>query len=143
VENIGSDDFSGATSNGFAVANLSGQLSFLNCGNMIDWFNITGGTTGLIWINGNTTFNSPVGTFPILNSTNDTPVQTMNYNYNGSGSRYSNVLSASAAFTRQMLAQARAEYTDRAPMERRTNQTDVLLEQVYFELGSQNLSVTP
>jgi hypothetical protein len=67
----------------------------------------------------------------------------MNYNYNGSGSRYSNVLSASAAFTRQMLAQARAEYTDRAPMERRTNQTDVLLEQVYFELGSQNLSVTP
>jgi hypothetical protein len=143
VENIGNDDFSRATSNGFAVANLTGQLSFLNCGNMIDWFNITGTTTGLIWINGNTTFNSPVSTFPILNSTNDTPVQTMNYNYNGNGSRYSNVLSASAAFTRQMLAQARAEYTDRAPMERRTNQTDVLLEQVYFELGTQNLSVTP
>jgi hypothetical protein len=143
VENIGNDDFSRATSNGFAVANLTGQLSFLNCGNMIDWFNITGGTTGLIWINGNTTFNSPVSTFPILNSTNDTPVQTMNYNYNGSGSRYSNVLSATAAFTRQMLAQARAEYTDRAPMERRTNQTDVLLEQVFIELGTQNLSVTP
>ena len=143
VENIGSDDFSRATSNGFAVANLTGQLSFLNCGNMIDWFNITGGTTGLIWINGNTTFNSPVGTFPILNSTNDIPVQTMNYNYNGNGSRYSNVLSANAAFTRQMLAQARAEYTDRAPMVRRTNQTDVLLEQVFFELGTQNLSVTP
>jgi hypothetical protein len=143
VENIGNDDFGRATSNGFAVANLTGQLSFLNCGNMIDWFNITGGTTGLIWINGNTTFNCPVSTFPILNSTNDIPVQTMNYNYNGNGSRYNNLLSASAAFTRQMLAQARAEYTDRAPMERRTNQTDVLLEQAFFELGTQNLSVMP
>jgi hypothetical protein len=143
VENIGSDDFSGATSNGFAVANLTGQLAFMNCGNMIDWFNITGGTTGLIWINGNTTFNSPVGTFPILNANNDTPVQTMNYNYNGSGSRYADVLSASASFTRQMISQARAEYTDHAPMMRRMNQTDVLLEQVFFELGNQNLSVTP
>jgi hypothetical protein len=146
VENIGNDDFSRATGNGFAAANLTGQLSFLNCGNMIDWFNITGASTGPIWIDGNTTFNSPVGAFPIINGTGDIPVQTMNYNYSTSGSggsRYGDSGSASAAFTRQMLTQARAEYTDRAPMERRANQTDVLLEQVFFELGNKNLSVTP
>jgi hypothetical protein len=28
-------------------------------------------------------------------------------------------------------------------LERRTNQTDVLLEQVFFDLGTKNLSVTP
>jgi hypothetical protein len=146
VENIGNDDFSRATGSGFGVANLTGQLSFLNCGNMIDWFNISGASTGPIWIDGNTTFNSPVGSFPIMNGTGDIPIQTMNYNYSTSGggaTRYGDSGSASAAFTRQMLAQARAEYTDRAPMARRDNQTDVLLEQVFFELGNKNLSVTP
>ena len=69
----------------------------------------------------------------------------MNYNYaDASGStRIPDIGTASAAFTRQMLSQARMEYTDRAPMQRRANQTDVLLEQVFFELGTKNLSVTP
>jgi hypothetical protein len=68
----------------------------------------------------------------------------MNWNYNGGASRYTNDIgSASASYTRQMLAQARAEYSDLAPMQRRTNQTDVLIENVFLELGSINLSVKP
>lgn len=40
-------------------------------------------------------------------------------------------------------AQARAEYSDLAPMARRPDQTDVLLENVLLNLGSVNLSVQP
>jgi hypothetical protein len=145
VENIGSaEDFSRATSNGFTLVNFTGQLSFF-CIQVIDWFNLSGATTGLVWIEGASTFPNPVIPWPVINSTVDTPVQTMNYNFSdGSGStRISDIGTASAVFTRQMLSQARAEYSDRAPMMRRTNQTDVLLEQVFFQLGTQNLSVTP
>jgi hypothetical protein len=112
---------------------------------VIDWFNLSGATTGLVWIEGANTFRNPVSPWPIINSTGDNPVQTMNYNFtDASGStRIPDIGTASAAFTRQMLSQARAEYSDRAPMMRRTNQTDVLLEQVFFQLGTQNLSVTP
>ena len=69
----------------------------------------------------------------------------MNYNFaDATGTvRISDTGTASASFTRQMLSQARAEYVDRSPMMRRTSQTDVLLEQVFFQLGTQNLSVTP
>jgi hypothetical protein len=145
VENIGSaEDFSRATSNGFALTNFTGQLSFL-CIQVIDWFNISGATTGLVWIEGAETFRCPVSTWPIINSTGDTPIQTMNYNYSDgtASARVPDIGTASAAFTRQMLTQARSEYVDRAPMSRRTNQTDVLLEQVFFQLGIQNLGVTP
>jgi hypothetical protein len=145
VENIGSaEDFSRATSSGFALASFTGQLSFLGI-QVIDWFNISGATTGSIWIEGANTFRNPVSTWPINNSTGDTPVQTMNYNFtDASGStRIPDIGTASAAFTRQMLMQARAEYVDRTPMSRRTNQTDVFLEQVYFQLGTQNLAVSP
>ena len=143
VENIGSaEDFSRATSDGFDVKDFAGQLSFLGI-QVIDWFNISGATTGNIWIEGNTTFNNPVSTWPIINSTGDTPIQTMNYNFSSGATRIPDIGTASAAFTRQMLTQARAEYTDRTPMSRRTNQTDVLLEQVFFQLGTQNLGVTP
>ena len=147
VENIGSaEDFSRATSNGFALVSFTGQLSFMGI-QVIDWFNITNGTTGLIWIEGSTTWDSPVSTWPVINSTGDTPVQTMSYNFADSGgpgaTRITEIGIASAAFTRQMLSQARTEYSDRTPMMRRTNQTDVLLEQVFFQLGTQNLTVTP
>jgi hypothetical protein len=145
VENIGSaEDFSRATSNGFALVNFTGQLAFMGI-QAIDWFHLSGSTTGLIWIEGNTTFNSPVSNWPIINSTGDTPVQTMNYNFSGGGgaARISDIGTASSSFTRQMLTQARTEYTNRTPIARRTNQTDVLLEQVFFSLGIQNLSVTP
>jgi hypothetical protein len=145
VENIGSaEDFSRATSNGFALANFTGQLAFLGI-QVIDWFNISGATTGSIWIEGDTTFRNPVTPWPIINSTGDTPIQTMNYNFaDATGTvRISDTGTASASFTRQMLSQARAEYVDRSPMMRRTSQTDVLLEQVFFQLGTQNLSVTP
>jgi hypothetical protein len=88
---------------------------------------------------------NPVSTWPIINSTGDTPVQTMNYQFQDccGTTRLSDIGTASASFTRQMLTQARAEYQDRAPMARRTNQTDVLIEQTFFTLGTQNLSVTP
>jgi hypothetical protein len=145
VENIGgAEDFSRATSNSFALVNFTGQLSFFTT-LVIDWFNVSGATTGLVWIEGANTFRNPVSSWPIINSTSDTPVQTMNYNYSdASGStRISDIGTASAAFTRQMLSQARAEYSDRTPLMRRTNQTDVLLEQVFFQLGTQNLGVTP
>jgi hypothetical protein len=145
VENIGgAEDFSRATSDGFDVANFTGQLSILGI-QVIDWFNISGSTTGSVWIQGANTFRNPVSTWPIINATGNLPVQTMNYNYaDASGStRIPDIGTASAAFTRQMLSQARMEYTDRAPMQRRANQTDVLLEQVFFELGTKNLSVTP
>jgi hypothetical protein len=145
VENIGSaEDFSRATSNGFALVNFTGQLTFMGI-QAIDWFNLSGSTTGLIWINGANTFRDPVSTWPITNSTGDIPVQTMNYNFtDASGTiRLADIGTASAAFTRQMLSQARSEYEDRTPMARRTNQTDVLIEQVFFSLGTQNLGVTP
>jgi len=67
----------------------------------------------------------------------------MNWNYNGGASANTDIGSASAAFTRQMLAQARVEYSDLAPMARRTDQTDLLLENVLLNLGSVNLQVTP
>ncbi len=146
VENIGSsgEDFSRATSNGFALVNFTGQLSFMGI-QVIDWFNLSGSTTGLIWIEGGSVNRDPVSTWPIINSTGDTPVQTMNYQFQDccGTTRLSDIGIASAAFTRQMLTQARAEYQDRAPMARRTNQTDVLIEQTFFTLGTQNLSVTP
>jgi hypothetical protein len=145
VENIGSaEDFSRATSDGFDVANFTGQLSIMGI-QVIDWVNISGSTTGSIWIQGANTFRDPVSTWPIINTTGDLPIQTMNYNYSDASgiARIPDIGTAVVKFTRQMLSQARAEYTDRAPMERRTNQTDVLLEQVFFELGTKNLSVTP
>jgi len=145
VENIGSaEDFSRATSNGFALVNFTGQLSFM-CVQVIDWLNLSGATTGLVWVHGADAFRDPVSTWPIINSTGDTPVQTMNYQFQDSGStiRLSDIGTASAAFTRQMLTQARSEYEDRTPMTRRTNQTDVLIEQIFFSLGTKNLSVTP
>jgi hypothetical protein len=57
--------------------------------------------------------------------------------------RYSDIGTADANYTRQMLQQARAEYSDRSPMNRRAGQTDVLVEQVFMKLGQQNLWVTP
>lgn len=145
VENIGSaEDFSHATDVGFNLVNFTGQLTFMGI-QVIDWFNISGSTTGPIWIQGANTFRDPVSPWPIFNTTGYTPIQTMNYNYSDSTgtARISDNGTASAAFTRQMLTQARSEYVDRAPMSRRANQTDVLLEQVFFSLGTQNLSVTP
>ena len=145
VENIGSaEDFSRATSAGFDVKNFTGQLALMGI-QVIDWLNISGSTTGGIWVEGANTFRNPVGTWPVINSTVDLPIQTMNYNYSdASGStRIPDSSFNSTKSTRQMVAQARAEYTDRTPMARRTNQTDVLLEQVFFQLGTQNLGVTP
>ena len=112
---------------------------------VIDWFNISGSTNGNIWIEGADAYRDPVSTWPIINSTGGSPLQTMNYQFqdiNGT-TRLSDIGTVTAAFTRQMLTQARAEYTDRAPMSRRTNQTDVLLEQVFFVLGIKNIGVTP
>jgi hypothetical protein len=145
VENIGSaEDFSRATGNGFAAVNFTGQLTLMGI-QVIDYLSLSGATTGSIWIEGANTFRDPVGVWPINNSTGAMPIQTMNYNYaDSSGSvRLPDNGTAATLFTRRMLAQARAEYTDRAPMARRTNQTDVLLEQVFFSLGTQNLAVTP
>jgi hypothetical protein len=105
--------------------------------------NISGATTGNIWINSDTTARSPVSSWPIINSTSDTPIQTMNWDEPVVTQRYPDAGTANANYTRLMLQQARAEYSDRAPMTRRANQTDVLLEQVYMELGQQNLWVTP
>jgi len=145
VENIGSaEDFSRATGSGFAAVNFTGQLTLMGI-QVIDYLSLSGSTSGSIWIEGANTFRDPLGVWPINNSTADIPMQTMNYNYaDSSGSvRLPDSSTPSILFTRRMLAQARAEYTDRAPMARRTNQTDVLLEQVFFSLGTQNLAVTP
>ena len=136
-------DFSRATSNGFAVVNFSGNLLMGLVNGVIDWYNISGTTTGKVWITGDTTIRCPVNHWPIINSTADVPVQTMDWNYNGGATNISDIGSASAAFTRQMLAQARAEYSDLAPMQRRLDQTDVLLENVLLNFGKVNLSVQP
>jgi pectate lyase-like protein len=145
VANIGplGETFDRATSNGYQVVNFTGSLTLACVGEVIDWMNISGATTGNIWINSSTTARSPVSTWPIINSTSDNPIQTMNWDAPVTTQRYADVGTASASYTRQMLQQARAEYSDRAPMTRRANQTDVLLEQVYMELGQQNLWVTP
>jgi hypothetical protein len=145
VENIGSPaDFSRATGNGFNVANFGGQLNLMGI-LVIDYLNLNGATAGPVWVEGASTFRDPVSGWPINNSTGDTPTQTMNYNFtDASGTtRLSDIGAPSAAFTRQTLTQARSEYENRTPMSRRANQTDVLLEQVFFSLGTQNLSVTP
>jgi hypothetical protein len=67
----------------------------------------------------------------------------MNWDEPVSTRRFSDVGTADANYTRQMLQQARAEYSDRSPMNRRAGQTDVLIEQVLMKLGQQNLWVTP
>ncbi len=146
VENIGSsgENFSRATGSGFSLANFTGQFSMIGI-HVIDYLNLSGSTTGPVWVEGGSVNRDPVSAWPINNSTSDTPIQTMNYQFqDASGTtRLPDAGTASAAFTRQMLTQARAEYADRTPMSRRTNQTDVLLEQVFFSLGTQNLGVTP
>ena len=139
----GVTDFSRATSNGFAVVNFSGNLMMGLVNGVIDWYNISGTSTGSVWITGDTTIDCPVNHWPIINSTTNIPVQTMNWNYNGGASTNNDIGSASAAFTRRMLTQARAEYSDLAPMARRADQTDVLLENVLLNLGGVNLSVQP
>jgi len=146
VENDPPNTFALATKSGFAVSGLSGQLSFLNCGEFHDWFNISGTITGNIWLDGNTVWNDPQSTFAIYNSTSYTPIQNMNYNYSttgAGGSRLTDVGTISNALTLQMLSQALTEYCDRYPMGRRTNQTDVLLDNVYLETGTKNISVNP
>jgi hypothetical protein len=146
VEDTGAqEDFSQATGNGFSLANFTGQLTLMGI-QVVDYLNLSGSTTGLVWVEGANTFRNPGSAWPINNSTGDSVVQTMNYNYSDSAGgtvRLPDTGTASAAFTRHMLTQARTEYTDRTPMARRTNQTDVLLEQVFFSLGTQNLGVTP
>ncbi len=145
VEDTGAqEDFSQSTGNGFSLANFTGQLTFMGI-QVVDYFNLSGSTTGLVWIEGANTFRNPGSTWPINNSTGDAVVQTMNWNFSDAGgtARMNDSGSASASFTRQMVSQARAEYSDRTPMSRRSGQTDVLVEQVFFSLGTQNLGVSP
>ena len=151
VENVGSSglNFSRATTNGFAVTNFTGNFFMGLQNDIIDWFDISGTTTGNMWISGSATFTNTFNHWPITNTTADTPVQTMNWNYDSNTNtsvgytRYDDIGVASAAFTRQMLAQTRAEYSDTAPMQRRTNQTDILLEGVDLERGKPNVGVSP
>ena len=145
VANIGplGETYDRATSNGYQVVDFTGTFMLADVGEVIDWMNISGATTGNIWISSDTTAQSPVSTWPIINSTSDTPVQTMNWDAPVVTQRYPDVGTASANYTRQMLQQARAMYSDRSPMNRRPNQTDVLVEQVLMKLGQQNLWVTP
>ncbi len=146
VENIGSagESFVNATGSGFSLANFTGLFSMIGI-HVIDYLNLSGNTAGSVWVEGSSVNRPPSSNFPINNSTSDTPVQTMNYQFQDccGTTRLSDIGTASAAFTRQMLSQARAEYTDLTPMSRRANQTDVLLDHVFFTLGNQNLSVTP
>jgi hypothetical protein len=145
VANIGSlgETYDRATSNGYQVVDFTGTFMLADVGEVIDWMNISGATTGNIWINSDTTAQSPVSTWPIINSTSDTPIQTMNWDEPVVTQRYPDVGTVSDNYTRQMLQQARAMYSDRSPMNRRPNQTDVLVEQVFMKLGQQNLWVTP
>jgi len=138
--------FARATTNGFSVADFSGQLLMGLAGyGCMDYYNISGATTGSIWICGDTSSQFSGSAWPVINSTADVPVQTMNWNWFPTGSvRYTNdVGNASAGFVRQMLSQARSEYADRTPMARRPGQTDVLMEHAFLELGQQNLWVSP
>jgi hypothetical protein len=145
VENLtpSGPSFARATTNGYAVVDFTGQLFMGLISNIIDWFNISGTTTGKMWIHGNQPWEGPTSSWPITNSTTNIPVQTMNWNRHNGDTRYSDVGTASAADTRQMLAPARAEYADRSPMTRRANQTDVFIEDLRFELSQQNLWVKP
>jgi Pectate lyase superfamily protein len=144
-ENIGSngDTFERATSNAFSVVNFSGTFLLGLTSYINDWYKVSGSTSGSLMVDGCLTFVSPVGNWPVLNSTGATIVQTKNWNWNNGESRYPDSGSASAAFTRQMYAQARAEYSDRTPMIRRDGLTDVLLEKVYIQGGQNNLWVQP
>jgi hypothetical protein len=145
VANIGplGETYDRATSSGYQAVDFTGTFNLACVGEVIDWMNISGGTTGKIWINNCTTARSPTSIWPIINSTSDAPIQTMNWDEPVVTKRYSDIGTVDANYTRQMLQQARAEYSDRAPMNRRASQTDVLIEQVYMELGQQNLWVTP
>jgi hypothetical protein len=140
----GAVNFNRATGNGFAVANFSGKLFFGLCSGIIDWFKVTGPAAGDVWIYGNTSILSPsLPNWPVSNSSPKMPIQTMNWDRSATLTRCTDAGAATAFYTRQMLAQARAEYTDLAPMTRRDGQTDVLIEHVFFDLAQQNLWVKP
>jgi uncharacterized repeat protein (TIGR03803 family) len=139
---------SGGTTNAFGVTNFSGIFTMSLVSSISDWVRISGAQTGNVWIVGASTWNSPraTGAFPIIDTTAFTPTQTMNWDYNsGSGvwSTYTNVSSANAAYTRQMFAPSRSTYSDLGPMIRRTNQTDVLIEDSQVEYSEIDLQVTP
>ncbi|HUJ12080.1 MAG TPA: hypothetical protein VL171_18890 [Verrucomicrobiae bacterium] len=148
-ENLQDSDynFNRATTNGYAVTNFSGTLMLGLQNKINDWVNVSGSTTGGIWICGCETVSNAFNHWPITNMTADIPVQTMNWNYdptpNIGWKAYNDIGTADAAFTRKMLAQARAEYSDLSPMQRRTNQTDVLLEYLHITLGKPNVGVFP
>ena len=142
----------GATTNGFGVSNLTGQVSMNLVGGILDYMRLDGAITGNVWVNQNGTTHAEeaygTNTWNITNLTLNgfAPVQTMNWN-NSDGNnlltRYNDVGTAGVAYTRQMLAPARSVYSDVAPMVRRVNQTDILLENVRLERGDPNLKISP
>ncbi|HUI07682.1 MAG TPA: glycosyl hydrolase family 28-related protein [Verrucomicrobiae bacterium] len=137
--------FARATTNGYAATDFTGRFLVALATGVMDYCNVSGATTGNIWVLGSTTGQFPGSSWPVVNTTGDAVMQTMNWNWDSSAglSRYANVGTASDAYVRQMLAQARTEYSDLSPMARRTNQTDVLLDHVSLELGQNNLWVKP
>jgi len=144
-ENIGASgaNFSRATSNAFSVVNFNGAFLLGLANYIIDWYRVGGSTSGSMLVDGCCTFLSPGNNWPVLNSTSDAVIQTHNWNWNNGNTRFSDSGSPSAAFTRQMYAQARAEYSDRNPMARRSGLTDVLLEKVYLQQMQNGLWVKP
>jgi len=137
--------YSGGTSNGFGVTNFSGIFTMSLVGGISDWVRISGTQSGNVWLEGDTTFRSPTrgGDFPIINTNVFLPVQSQNWDYIPNFANYSDVGNASPSYTRTMFGPSRSTYSDLGPMTRRTNQTDVLIEDTVLALSLENIQVAP
>jgi hypothetical protein len=138
----------GGTTNAFGITNFSGNCTLSLVKGVSDWMRISGAQSGNVWVEGCTTKNSPTlgGLWPITNLTSFLPVQTMNWDYNTTSqlfSNYADIGTATVSYTRTMFAPSRSTYSDLGPMTRRTNQTDVLIEDTILEDSLINLQVKP
>jgi hypothetical protein len=119
-------------------------------GGISDWVRISGTQSGNVLLEGDTTFRSPTrggSGIPTANTTAFIPTQTQNWDYGPTNAigfaQYSDVGTANVAYTRTMFAPSRSTYSDLGPMTRRTNQTDVLIENTVLELSLVGIQVMP
>jgi hypothetical protein len=96
------------TGNSFSVVNWNGQLTFGLIGAVADTLKASGAGSGSVWLTASSGLWLPNWYTNAAVGVNFTATQ--DWNYQGAANRISDVGSASAAFTRQMLTKARQEF---------------------------------
>ena len=94
--------------NSFAVANWNGQFTFGLIGAVTDTLKVSGSGSGSVWLTDSSGLWMP--TWYVNSASGVNFVATQDWNYQGASTRLSDVGTASAAFTRQMLSKARQEF---------------------------------